>query len=79
MKRKTLWELRHQLPYKFIVSKNTFQEPEEEEEEEEEKESSSYTATSTPEKADAVRVKERTDDCRKITRRPTSDKTQWNR
>ena len=37
MKRKTLREIRHQLPHKFIVAKNTFQESEEEEEKKEKK------------------------------------------
>ena len=36
MKRKILREIRHQLPYKFIVPKHAFQERESEEEEEEE-------------------------------------------
>ena len=38
MKRKTLREIRHQLPHKFIVTKRIFQERESEEEEEEEEE-----------------------------------------
>ena len=46
MKRKTLREIRHQLPYKFIVPKRTSQEPESEEEEEEEEESPSSLSDS---------------------------------